>query len=438
MRRDIIVRPAKGLRLSAEVPGDKSISHRSIILAAIADGTSVVTNLLESEDCMRTAQIFRELGVKITKTGKSTYRIDGVGLHGLEGTSKKLYCGNSGTTMRLLTGLLASQNFTSVLTGDSSLEKRPMDRVVAPLERMGATIQGSGERKTAPLTILGGIRLRGVRTEMAVASAQVKSALLLAGLYAEGETTIVEKEATRDHTEIFFKKTGIPLSVKGRTIRLRPGKTPQAFHASVPGDVSSAAFLMAIGLIVPGSRIVAKNVITNPTRLGLVRVLKRMGAKITARATKSDSIEPTADYRMEPSRLRATTVRPSEIPTLVDELPVLMVIATQARGKTWIRGAGELRVKETDRIHSMTTQLAKMGAKIGTVGDDVWIEGPTPLRGVKVDSFADHRTAMSFIVAGLIAEGQTEIRDIANIATSFPTFLNLLKTSGASFKLSSK
>ena len=436
MKQSISIGRQKPLRLDAEVPGDKSISHRCVILGSIAGGTCDVSNFLESEDCLHTMQIFRELGVRIQKTGASSYRIHGRGLHSLKAPRRRLYCGNSGTTMRLLTGLLSTQPFRSVLDKDASLRGRPMDRVATPLERMGADIRGRGERRTAPLEVSGNAGLRGITYRMPMASAQVKSALLLAGLYAQGPTVVLEKETTRDHTEIFFKKTGIPIKVSGKRITLRPGRGPAAFKARVPGDISSAAFPIAMGLLVPGSRITLRNVNTNPTRTGLLKVLKRMGAGIRMGRPAAGGIEEAADLHISFSRLKATTVRPAEIPSLIDEVPVLMVMATQARGKTWIRGAGELRVKETDRIRSMVGPLKRMGARIGVKGDDIWIEGPTPLKAVPfIESYGDHRTAMSFIVAGMISEGTTRVKDIGPIATSFPSFLKLIKAAGSKFKL---
>lgn len=434
--KNIRVRPQqKNLAVSADLPGDKSVSHRAVIFGSLANGTSTVRNLLESEDCLNTVDIFRRMGVRISRKGPGTYVIRGGGLRALESPGARLDCGNSGTTMRLLCGILSAQPFPSVLVGDESLSRRPMDRVISPLERMGALIEGKGPRKTAPLRIFGR-RLKGVRYVLPVPSAQVKSALLLAGLYAEGPTVLVEKIPTRNHTELFMRRVGVFVRRKGNEIRLVPGAEPRPFSGSVPGDVSSAAFLLAIGLLVPGARVDARNVLWNPTRNGLIEVLKRMKAPLRIRVRRKGAMEATADISVRYAPLCGTRIEKKEIPGLIDEIPILLVLATQASGRTEVRGAGELRLKETDRIHSMVSQLKKMGARIGAQGDNIRVEGPTPLKGCRIESFGDHRTAMSFIVAGLIASGPTEVRDIASIGTSFPNFLDILRASGARFDLS--
>lgn len=420
-----------GLKIDTQVPGDKSVSHRALIMGALASGHSTVEHLLESADCMRTAQIFRDMGIKIEKKGE-VWHIDGKGLRGLKAPKAPLDCGNSGTTMRLLSGILSAQSFDSELFGDESLSRRPMDRVITPLRLMGAKIEGQGPRPTPPLKIRGGQKLKGIRYELPVASAQVKSALLLAGLYADGATEIIEKEPTRDHTETFFKKTGIRLLDKPQ-IRLEPGAEPKEFKVTVPGDISSAAFLIAIGLLVPGSRVKIRGVLWNKTRNGFVNVLQRMGARIDI-SPKPAAIEELVDLDIQPSPLKGVTVEKSEIPSIIDELPMLMVVATQAQGVTRIFGAEELRVKETDRIESMVSQLAKMGARITAGGGDITIEGPAALRGAEIESFDDHRTAMAFIVAAMIAQGETTVRNIANINTSFPGFLDILQGGGCRFK----
>lgn len=420
------------LRLTTPLPGDKSISHRSIMMGSLARGVSRVKNFLTSEDCENTAKIFEAMGVKIRRIAKDHLVVRGVGLKGLRKPAKTLYCGNSGTTMRLMSGILAAQPFDTRLTGDPSLSRRPMNRAAAPLALMGACIEGQGEKLTAPLTIRGR-RLHGVTYKLPVASAQVKSAALLAGLFADGATTVIENIPTRDHTERFFRYTGLDLRKSGKKITLRPGRQPRAFTIDVPGDISSAAFLIAMGLLVPGSRMTLKSVLWNPARIGIVKALNRMGAGIKPARLNEQGPEVTADLVVVPRPLKAVTVRPAEVPSLIDELPILMVIATQAKGKSWFHGVEELRVKETDRVASMVGQLQKMGARIGVRGDSVWVEGPTPLRGAGIESFGDHRTAMSFIVAGMIADGQTRVRDTACIATSFPNFFELLRRSGVVF-----
>jgi 3-phosphoshikimate 1-carboxyvinyltransferase len=434
--RSVVISRQKPLKLTTALPGDKSISHRSIMMGALAKGQSRVKNFLTSEDCQNTAKIFEAMGVKIRREARSKNRliIDGVGLKGLRKPKTTLYCGNSGTTMRLMSGILAAQPFTTRLAGDPSLSGRPMNRAAAPLILMGADIKGKGAKITAPLTICGR-QLKGTTYRLPVASAQVKSAALLAGLFAEGPTTVIEEIPTRDHTERFFKYTGLDLTQSGHKITLHPGREPRPFKIEVPGDISSAAFLIAIGLLVPGSRISLKRVLWNPVRIGIIRALNRMGAGIKPSCLHQQGPEITADFEVSPRALRATTVQPSEVPSLIDELPILMVIATQAQGKSWFHGVEELRVKETDRVASMVDQLKLMGARIGVKGNSVWVDGPTPLRASKtpLQSYGDHRTAMSFIVAGMIADGQTRIKDTACIATSFPNFFELLVKAGAKY-----
>lgn len=418
------------LKLTTTLPGDKSISHRSIMMGSLARGTSRVRNFLTSEDCENTAKIFRAMGVRIDRKAKDSLVIHGVGLKGLKKPAKTLYCGNSGTTMRLMSGILAAQPFDTRLEGDPSLSGRPMNRAAAPLALMGARIEGRGPKLTAPLVIRG-TRLKGAVYTLPVASAQVKSAALLAGLFAEGPTTVIENVPTRDHTERFFRFTGLPIRKAGKRITVRPGKDPRPFTIEVPGDISSAAFLIAMGLLVPGSRITLRKVLWNPSRIGIIRALNRMGAALKPSRIHRQGPEMTADFTVVPRPLKAVTVKPAEVPSLIDELPIMMVIATQARGKSWFHGVEELRVKETDRVASMVDQLKMMGARIGVRGDSVWVEGPAPLHAAPaIRSFGDHRTAMSFIVAGMIADGRTRVTGTDCIATSFPNFFALLKRSG--------
>ena len=435
MKTSIRLGPQRALKLVTRLPGDKSLSHRAMIIASLAKGKSRIRNFLESEDCLRTLKIFQALGVKITRKGRSQYHVVGKGLFSLRKPRKKLYCGNSGTTLRLLAGLLAAQNFDSVLSGDRSLRRRPMDRILEPLKMMGARIRGYHDGDKAPLQIQAQPNLKAIRYSLPVASAQVKSAILLAGLYAKGNTVITERYKTRDHTEIFLKKTGIKLMRQGKTISLVGQKDPRAFSLDIPGDISSAAFIIAMGLLVPQSQVHVKNILWNPTRTGFISVLKRMGAKLDIRVRRSKSIELAADIKVKPSFLRSTRVWAGEIPTLIDELPILMVLATQARGTTWFYGVEELRVKETDRILSMVGQLKKMGARIGIQKNHVWVKGKSILTGCSIRSYGDHRTAMSFVVAGMIAKGRTQVHDISNINTSFPGFFTLLRTAGCKFRL---
>jgi len=425
--KSVMMTTQKSLRIRATLPGDKSISHRAMMMAGLSSGRCVIRNFLPSEDCLRTMKIFKQLGARIHKVNATTYHVVGCGLHGLKKPSQILDCGNSGTTMRLMAGILAGQSFDSVLTGDASLRRRPMDRITRPLIQMGAIIRGKGNRNQPPLHV-DGLALHGITYQSPVASAQVKSAVLLAGLYAKGKTIVREPTPTRDHTERFFRYTGIPIQTKKQSIVLEKGQSPKPFTIDIPGDISSASFLAAAGLLVPGSRCEIKKVLWNTARIGWVRVLKRMGAsiKVTRRATRGP--EPMADLVIQTSAIRATIVKHSEIPSLIDELPILMVIATQARGKSWFCGIEELRVKETDRVESMVGQLKKLGARIGVRGNDIWVQGPTSLKGNTVRSFGDHRTAMSLIIAGMVASGRTTVRNTACIQTSFPNFLSLVRT----------
>ncbi|MBF0254282.1 MAG: 3-phosphoshikimate 1-carboxyvinyltransferase, partial [Candidatus Omnitrophica bacterium] len=370
----------QNLRLTAALSGDKSISHRAMILAALAEGESRIDNYLESGDCLATARIFRSLGARVRRVARGSFRVKGVGMRGLKTPGTDLDCGNSGTTMRLLSGLLAGAGIRARLFGDASLSRRPMDRVVLPLERMGARLQGSGKRHLPPLRILPS-ELSGIRFRLPVASAQVKSAVLLAALWAHGETTVIEPVPTRDHTERFFKYLKIPIRVAEGRIRVRSVGRIHRFGVRVPGDPSAAAFLAAMGALVPGSRIEIKDMLWNPGRTGFFTALERMGAKLRVKKISVSGPEPTATVSVAASALSALTLRKRDVPSMIDEFPILMVMATQARGRSRFRGLGELRVKETDRIASMVTQLSAMGARIGAEGDDVWVEGPTPLKG---------------------------------------------------------
>ena len=421
----------KKLRLKTTLPGDKSVSHRAMMFAALAKGKSVIRNYLQSQDCENTAKIFKALGVRVKKVKPCVYEVTGQGLGGLRAPRQKLQCGNSGTTMRLMAGILSAQPFRSVLVGDRSLSRRPMNRIMVPLKKMGAVIVGSvkGAHTTAPLRITGQ-NLRGIRYRLPVASAQVKSAILLAGIFSKNKTVVVEPVATRDHTERFLKFLSLPIKIKNDRIQIAGGRTPRAFHLEVPGDVSSASFLMAMGVLVPDSQLELQNILWNPGRTGIIRAIKSMGGNVKILSRQQTGPEKTVDLKVSTSRLRAVQISRKEVPSLIDELPILMVLATQAEGKSWFRGVEELRVKETDRIQSMVPQLRAMGANIGVQKNDIWVQGPSVLQGTRVKSFKDHRTAMSFVVAGMVAQGKTTVQDIDCIKTSFPGFWETLKKAG--------
>lgn len=423
--KKLVVQPSCGLRGTLRVPGDKSISHRAAIFASLAQGKSLVKGFLFSEDCRATWKIFRKMGVRGKKVGKGLL-IHGAGLYGLKAPRGTLDAGNSGTTARLLLGLLAAQPFQSSLTGDASLRRRPMRRVVEPLIRMGARITGRKNGDLLPLTVEGA-ELKGGVFQLSVASAQVKSALLLAGLYARGKTRVIEPAESRDHTERMMEAFGIPFQKGKRWVEIEgPARPFSGRTLTVPGDFSSAAFFIVAALLVPNSRLVLKDIGLNPTRTGLLEVLRKMGADIEVKKRKIKG-EPVGDVAAKTSRLRAVTVAPRLAPSLIDEYPILAVAATQANGRTVIRGAKELRVKESDRIHAMAATLARMGAKIRELPDGWVIQGPTPLFGARVACFGDHRVAMSLAVAGLCARGKTVLLGTENIRTSFPGFEKILR-----------
>ena len=412
-----------------EVPGDKSISHRAVILGSLARGKTVVRHFLEADDCLRTADAFRKMGVEISKRG-SEWVIRGKGLWGLRKPSGSIYLGNSGTSMRLLLGVLAGQPFRATLTGDSSLSRRPMSRVVDPLMKMGASVAGGSGANHAPLTIQGGT-LYPVRHTLAIPSAQVKSALLLAGLYPEGETGVREPIQTRDHTERIFPAFGKKVKKKGHTVSVIGGKDDlRGTDFYVPGDPSSAAFFVVLAALSAGSDLLIRRVGLNPTRTHFLEVLKRMKAKIEIHVcSERSAVEPWGDLFVRgASRLQATRIRAEEVVSLIDELPVLMVASAAAEGLTVIQGASELRVKETDRIASMVTNLSRMGVDIRNRGDNLYIRGGNSFKASKVKSFGDHRTAMSCLIAGCLAEGKTTVEETACIQTSFPSFFSLLKS----------
>ncbi|MFA5893905.1 MAG: 3-phosphoshikimate 1-carboxyvinyltransferase [Candidatus Margulisiibacteriota bacterium] len=408
------------------LPGDKSISHRAVMLGALARGETVIRNYLASADCLATIDCFRKLGVAINVTG-SELRVMGKGLQGLRPAKEALDVGNSGTTIRLISGILAGQSFTTKITGDASIQRRPMGRIAKPLRLMNASIAGverDGEIY-APLQIFGG-NLEPISYELPVASAQVKSAVLLAGLFAGGETSVLEKNQSRDHTERMLEHFGATIRITNHESRITGQKEFDGAEVDVPGDISSAAFFIVAGLILPGAVITLREVGVNPTRTGIIDVLHRMGADLVVENERIISGEPRADLVVRSSELRAVKIDGEIIPRLIDEIPIIAVAATQAVGTTEIRGAKELRVKESDRIKTIASELRKMGAKIEELDDGLKITGPTKLTGAKIESYGDHRIAMSAAIAGLITEGRTRVTDTACIETSFPGFEEIL------------
>jgi 3-phosphoshikimate 1-carboxyvinyltransferase len=426
--KKLTVSQATALQGTLEVPGDKSISHRSIMLGALAAGVTEISHFLPSADCLSTINIFKKMGVSIRRQGEKVW-VRGKGLNGLTPPRGVLNAGNSGTTARILLGLLSGQAFATRVTGDKYLRRRPMKRVVTPLTLMGARITGPSGSDYLPLTI-SPRKLTGISYQLPIASAQVKSAILMAGLFAEGMTRVTEPAQSRDHTERMFQTFGIPLKKRGLSvIHQGPAKPFRAQKISVPGDISSAAFFIVAGLLVPRSKLILKNVGMNPSRTGLIDVLLKMGGQIKIFAHKTGvGTEPTADLLVESSKLKGVVVEGPLIPRMIDEFPVLAVAATQAEGLTVIRNAEDLKVKESDRILMMAMTLQKMGADIEPQPDGWVIKGKTPLRGGRLSSGGDHRVAMSLAVAALIAVGTTTILDTENINTSFPGFDKLLKS----------
>jgi len=418
-----LAKPGSSLAGRIRVPGDKSISHRSIMLGSLAEGTTEVDGFLEGEDALATLQAFRDMGVVIEGPHHGRVTIHGVGLHGLKAPVGPLYMGNSGTSMRLLSGLLAAQPFDTTLTGDASLSKRPMNRVAKPLREMGAVIE-TGPEGRPPLTIKGGQRLTGMAYEMPMASAQVKSCLLLAGLYAAGSTSVTEPAPTRDHTERMLRGFGYPVSVEGSTACVESGHKLSATRIEVPADISSAAFFLVAASIAEGSELVLEHVGINPTRTGVIDILKLMGGDITLENQREVGGEPVADIRVRAAKLKGIDIPEDLVPLAIDEFPVLFVAAACAEGRTVLRGAEELRVKESDRIQVMADGLISLGVKAEPTPDGIIIEGGV-IGGGEVWAHGDHRIAMSFSVASLRAGAPIRIHDCANVATSFPNFLAL-------------
>lgn len=410
------------------VPGDKSVSHRSIMLGSLAEGTVEITGFLEGEDALATMAAFRAMGVAIEGPNRGRVTVHGVGLRGLKQPLQVIDCGNSGTSMRLLSGLLSGQKFSLELTGDASLRKRPMNRVAVPLRRMGAEIDTAAEGRP-PLKIRGNPGLQAIDYAMPVASAQVKSALLLAGLYAKGRTCVSEPAPTRDHTERMLRAFGYPVEVADSRICVEGGGRLHAANIEVPADISSAAFFMVGASIAPGSDITLKNVGVNPTRTGAIHILRAMGADIVLLNERERCGEPVADIRVRHARLKGVDIDPAHVPLAIDEFPVLFIAAANADGITTLTGAEELRVKESDRIQVMADGLSALGADVEPLADGMRIRGGT-YGGGPIDSAGDHRIAMAFSIAALCAGGDIEISDCANVATSFPGFVALAQQAG--------
>ncbi|MDP3048873.1 MAG: 3-phosphoshikimate 1-carboxyvinyltransferase [Thermodesulfovibrionales bacterium] len=454
MSDSIELRKAQRLKGELIPPPDKSISHRAVILSSLAKGKSIVRNFLRAEDTMRTMNAMKMLGVDIEQQtsraaeqqskGKDTTAllhycstdlvIHSNGIHGLQEPEDVIDCGNSGTTIRLLSGVLSGNPFLSVLTGDSSLRSRPMGRVITPLRQMGADIMARDNDRYPPIAVRGR-KLKAIKYDMPVASAQVKSALLLAGLYADGETEISEPIKSRDHTERMLSSYGVRIDIEGLKIKIKGGQELKAKDMDVPGDFSSAAFFIVAALLIPDSDITIKGVGINPTRTGLLDVLKSMGAEIELTNIRDVSLnsslfadEPVADIHCKGGKgLKAVNITKEQIPALIDEFPILCIAATQADGVTTIRGAEELRVKESDRIKAMATEMRKMGVEAEELSDGISIKGNANLKGASINSCGDHRIAMAFSVAALIAKGTTTIKGTSAVNISFPKFFEILK-----------
>ncbi len=413
-----------GLRGEVTIPGDKSISHRSVMFGSLAKGTTKITGFLQGADCLSTISCFRKMGISIENSG-NTVLVHGNGLHGLSAPDQILDCGNSGTTTRLISGILAAQDFDVTLTGDASIQKRPMKRIMEPLSQMGADIKSIHGNGCAPLAIHGQ-KLHGIHYQSPVASAQVKSSILLAGLYAEGETKVTEPSISRNHTELMLKEFGADVHTEGNTAVIRPATELFAQEISVPGDISSAAFFLAAGLIIPNSEILIKNVGINPTRDGMIRVCQAMGGDLTL-TNRKETGEPVADILVRTSSLHGIDIHGEIIPTLIDELPMIAAMACFAEGDTIIRDAAELKVKESNRIAVMTENLRLMGADVTETEDGMIIHGGKPLHDAVIDSHLDHRIAMTFAITAGLAEGETEILGAECVNISYPGFYQDLK-----------
>jgi 3-phosphoshikimate 1-carboxyvinyltransferase len=437
---NFIARPGGKLSGSFRVPGDKSISHRSIMLGSLAEGTTEVTGFLEGEDSLATLQAFRDMGVVIEGPHRGRVTIHGVGLHGLQEPPNTLYLGNSGTSMRLLSGLLAGQNFSVELTGDESLSGRPMNRVANPLREMGADID-TAENGRPPMLIKGAAKLKGINYKLPMASAQVKSCVLLAGLYAEGETVVTEPAPTRDHTERMLKGFGYNVAVNGSTVSLKPGGKLTATNIDVPSDISSAAFFMVAASIAKGSDITLEHVGMNPTRVGVINILHLMGADIQLLNEREVGGEPVADIRIRSAQLKGICIPEDQVPLAIDEFPAIFIAAACAQGETVLTGAEELRVKESDRIQAMVDGLLVLGVDIQGTNDGAIIQGfgeNGAFTGGEIVTHHDHRIAMSFTLASLRSKGDIKVLDCAHVATSFPGFVELAQGAGVNVSIGSQ
>ena len=411
--------PLRGLRGEITIPGDKSISHRSVMFGSLAKGTTKITGFLQGADCLSTISCFRKMGISIENL-EHTVLVHGNGLHGLKKPDSVLDCGNSGTTTRLISGILSAQNFSVTLTGDASIQKRPMKRIMDPLSQMGADITSVNGNGCAPLAI-NGRTLHGIHYQSPVASAQVKSAILLAGLYAEGETKVTEPSLSRNHTELMLKEFGADVRTEKTTAIIRPAEELFAKEIAVPGDISSAAFFLAAGLMIPNSELLIKNVGINPTRDGMIHVCRAMGGDLTLLNVRMTG-EPVADILVRTSSLHGTDIHGDIIPTLIDELPMIAAMACFAEGTTVIRDAAELKVKESNRIAVMVENLSAMGADVTETEDGMIIRGGRPLHGAVIESHLDHRIAMTFAVTALCAEGIIQINGAECVNISYPQF----------------
>ena len=427
-RSYMIIQKHGPLRGELAVPGDKSISHRSVMFGALSEGITEAENFLTGADCLSTISCFRQMGISVEQNGTSVI-VHGKGLHGLTRPSSIIDAGNSGTTVRLLSGILAGQPFDSMITGDASIQKRPMKRVMTPLSQMGASITSVHENGCAPLQIKGS-PLHGIHYLSPVASAQVKSCVLLAGLYADAPTSVTEPAISRNHSELMLRYFGADIQCEGTTSTVLPDPRLVGQKVNVPGDISSAAYFIAAALLVPGSEVLLKNVGINPTRDGMLRVVRAMGGDVTLVNENTDGAEPCADLLIRSSSLHATTIEGELIPTLIDELPVIAVLAAFAEGTTVIKDAAELKVKESDRIAVMTENLKRMGADVEPTDDGMIIHGGRPLHGATINPYLDHRIAMSFAVAALAADGKTEIQDADCVKISYPGFYTDLEGLG--------
>ncbi len=415
----MILKKTDYLKGEVTIPGDKSISHRAVMFGSLAEGTTEVTNFLQGADCLSTIDCFRKMGIEIENTPEHIL-IHGKGLHGLSAPAYTLDAGNSGTTTRLISGILAAQPFVTTLTGDASIQKRPMRRIMEPLSMMGADITSINGNDCAPLRIAGS-PLHGIHYHSKVASAQVKSSILLAGLYADGKTSVTEPTVSRNHSEIMLSCFGADIRTEGKTVTISPEPVLKGQKINVPGDISSAAYFIAAGLLVPGAEVLIRNVGINPTRDGILKVALKMGGDITY-LNRNDDGEPTADLLVKHSNLHGITIEGEIIPTLIDEIPVINIMAACAEGTTVIKDAAELKVKESNRIDVMVDYLSKMGGKITGTEDGMIIEGGKPLHGITIDSHMDHRIAMSFAVASLVADGETNLTDSDIVTVSYPNF----------------